>query len=81
MPHFGMALRADTGGHGGQVDLTETLTMPHPVKGRYSLTETVYGPTIVALGKLVCCAEELVRERVQDDIPVSRGERGGAGRR
>jgi len=76
--HLGMALgEAASGVHGGQDNLAEALAAPSPVKGRDGLPETVYYPTIVAL-ELVGLAEELVRQRVQDNIPVSRSEREGA---
>ena len=63
--------------HGGQDDLTEALVAPRPVEGRHGLPEAVDRPTIVALG-LVGCAEALVRQRLQDDLPAGRGEREGA---
>ena len=66
-----------TGDHGGQEDLTEALAAPRPVEGRHGLPKAVDRPTIVALG-LVGYAEALVRQRVQDDLPTSRGEREGA---
>jgi hypothetical protein len=65
------------GVHGGQIELTQTLTTPHPVKGRHGLLEALYRLAIVALGK-VGLAEMLVRQRVQDDISAGRGERQGA---
>jgi hypothetical protein len=63
-----------TGEHGGHDDLTEALVAPRPIEGRHSLPEAVYGPTVVALG-LVGCAEVLVRQRLQDDLPAGHGER------
>src|SRR5712691_5790513 len=66
-----------TGAHGGQDELTEALAAPRPVEGHHGLPEAVYRPTIVALGR-VGCAEVVVRQRVQDDLPTSRGEHKGA---
>ena len=75
---LGMALgEVGTGDHGGQEDLTEALAARHPVEGHDGLPEAVNRPTIVALG-LVGSAEVAVRQRVQDDLPVGRGEREGA---
>jgi hypothetical protein len=59
---------------GGQDNLAEALAAPRPIKGRHGLPETVHCPPIVAL-ELVGLAQELLRKRIQDDIPVSRGER------
>ena len=50
---------------------------PYPVEGRHGLREVVNRLTIVALGP-VGHAKGVVRQRVQDDIPASRGEREGA---
>ena len=74
-PQRGMAgSELSTGGHGRQEDLTEALAAPCTLKGRYSLPEAVYRPTIVALA-LIGLAEEAVRQGLQDDIPASRSER------
>ena len=68
--------KVGTGVHGGQDNLTEALAALRPVEGRYGLPEAVDRPTIVAL-ELVGYAEELIRLRVQDDLPGGRGERQG----
>jgi hypothetical protein len=62
-----------TGEHGGQSNLAEALVASCPVEGRHGLPEAVDRPTIVALS-LVGYTEVLVRQRVQDDIPMGRGE-------
>jgi hypothetical protein len=66
-----------TGMHGGQEDLTEALVASRSFEGRHGLPEAVDRPTIVALG-LVSEAQVAVRQRLQDDLPASRGEREGA---
>ena len=47
---------------------------PCPLEGRHGVPQAVNRPTIVALG-MVGVAEALVRQRLQDAIPASRGER------
>src|SRR5712691_10534434 len=77
-PQFGMAPgEIGTGLRSGQEDRTEVLVAPCNLEGRHGLPEAVDRPTIVTLVK-VGLAELLVRQRVQDDIPASRGEREGA---
>src|SRR4029453_18178439 len=66
-----------TGRHSRQGDLTKVLVAPRPPKERHGLPETVDCPTIVSLG-LVGCAKVAVRQRLQGDLPVSRGDRKGA---
>jgi hypothetical protein len=63
--------------HGGKDELTEALAAPCSVKARYGLLKAVNSLTIVTLG-VVDCADGLVRQRVQDNISASRGERQGA---
>jgi hypothetical protein len=71
---FGMAPGELGGGvRGGKENLTKALVAPHSVEKRHGLHEAVDGPTIVTLS-LVDIAERLVRQRVQDGIPTSRGE-------
>jgi hypothetical protein len=78
MCEFGMALgEVGTGGHGGQENHAEALMTLRPIEGCHSLPETVDCPLIVALG-LVGLAEEVVRPRMQDDLPTGCGEREGA---
>ena len=62
-----------TGEHGRQEDLTEALAPPWPLEIRHGLPEAVDRPPIVALG-LVGQAEVEVRQRLQDDLLVSRDE-------
>ena len=62
-----------TGVHGRQKDMTEALAAPPPFEGRRGLSEAVDRSTIVTLGR-VGCAEVVVRQCVQDDLPTSRGE-------
>ena len=66
-----------TGTHSGRDDATEAFVARRPLEGRHGLPEAIDRPTIVALG-LICCAEEAIRLRVQDDIPTGRGEGEGA---
>jgi hypothetical protein len=66
-----------TGEHGWQDHPTEALTAPRPVEGRHGAPEAVDRPPIVALG-LIGKAEVAVRQRLQDDLPIGRGERQGA---
>jgi hypothetical protein len=68
--------RGGTGEYGGQDELTEALAVLRPAQGGHGLPETVDRPPIVALGS-VGDAEALVRQRLQDQIPASRGEREG----
>jgi hypothetical protein len=66
-----------TGLHGGQDNLPKALITPRPVDGRDGLPEAVDRLTIVPLSP-VGVAEVEVCQRVQDDIPIDRGEREGA---
>jgi hypothetical protein len=75
---LGIALgKEGTGEHGGQDHPAEALTAMRPVEGRHGVPEVVDRPPIVALG-LVGKAEVSVRQRLQDDLPIGRGERQGA---
>src|SRR5262245_40182340 len=72
-----MALhKVGTGAYGGQGNLAEVLIAPRTVEGRHGLSVAVHCPAIVAL-EPVGLAEALVRQRIQGDIPTSRGERQG----
>ena len=51
----------------------DPLTAWRRVEARYGLPEAVYRPTIVTLGG-VGCAEIMVRQRLPDDLPTSRGK-------
>ena len=74
---FGMAYgEAGTGEDGGQEHLAKALAVPRPGEERHGLPKAVDRLTIVALG-LVGEAKGLVRQRVQNEIPASRGERQG----
>src|SRR5215831_17577351 len=74
---LGMARgKPGTGKHGGQDDLTEALAVPRTRERGHGLLEAVSGLMIVALVP-VGEADVLVRQRVQDAIPASRGERQG----
>ena len=73
-PQLGMARgESHLALHSRQEDLTEALATVRPVEERHSLPEAVDRPTIVSLG-MVGLAEGQVRQRVQDDLPASRGE-------
>src|SRR4029453_11281508 len=63
--------------HSGQEDLTEALAASHPVEGHYGCPKPGARPPIVALS-VVGEAEVVVCQRLQDDVPASRGEREGA---
>jgi hypothetical protein len=77
-PEFGMApSEPGTGEHSGQIDLPETLIAPCSIEQHHRLPEVVNGPTIVALG-VVGYTEELVPQRVKNDITASRGKGEGA---
>src|SRR5262245_30583633 len=65
-----------TGLHGGQDNLSEALITLRPVEGGHSLPEAVDRPTIFPLGPMGI-AEVEVHQRVQNDIPVARGQREG----
>src|SRR5262249_46672064 len=65
------------GKYGRQESPAEALVAPRPVEGRHGLPEAVDRPTIVALA-LVGLAEALVRQRLQNGIPVGCGEHQGA---
>ena len=62
-----------TGAYGGQNELTEALMAWRPVEGRHGLPEAVYRPMMVTLGR-VGCAEVVICQCVQDNLPASRGE-------
>jgi hypothetical protein len=69
--------KVGAGEHGGEGELTEAFVAPCPLEGRHGLPEAVDRPMIVALG-LVGCAEIVVRQQVQDNLPAGHGERQGA---
>ena len=60
--------------HDGWDDSAKTLVAPCPLEGRHGWPQAVNRPTIVALD-VVGVAEALVRQRLPDAIPASRGER------
>ena len=61
----------------GREDLPETLVVLRLVEGHHGLPEAVDSSAIVTPG-LIVHPEKLVRPRLQDGLPVSRGERKGA---
>jgi hypothetical protein len=66
-----------TGVYGGEEDPTEALVAPRALDERHGLPEAVDRPPIVALG-IVGQAKVLARQRVQYNLPTSRGKDEGA---
>jgi hypothetical protein len=66
-----------TRARGGQDIKAEALVAPRPVEECRGLRETIHRLTIVTLAP-VGLAEAQVRQRVQADLPASRGEHEGA---
>jgi hypothetical protein len=62
-----------TSEHGGQSRPAKALVAPRSVEAHHGLTEAVDCSTIVTLA-IVSETEAVVRQRVQDDIPVGGGE-------